>query len=139
MSFRTQLVVANERGQKRLVEPLVYISRLAGQILVPKGFPTDLASFSVGNLALRGKTEEAAALHDWLYAAGACTRAQADAIFHEALARQGVGIVRRSLYYAAVRTAGWAPWRAHRQGRTPGAKFFKAYFTSDISKIQNHP
>jgi len=139
MSFKTNLAVENARGLKKLVKPLIYESAKAGKTVIPEGFPTDLASFSIGNLALRGKTEEAAVVHDWLYSVGACTRAEADAIFREALKAKGVGKVRRTAYWFAVRAFGWKPWKAHRKGWTVGAMFARRYFGTETDHVTNHP
>lgn len=125
--FQNLVATRNVGDHKELTEPLVYQSHIAGQIAVPVGFPTDLASFAIGNLSLRGKTEEPAVIHDWLYACGVCSRWQADAIFREALASRGVGQVKCWLYWLAVRLGGWKPWKAHKTGKTKAAKFAHKY------------
>ncbi len=121
--FKTALDVENQGKFKTLLNPLVYDGKLTGLVTIPAGFPTDLASFSIGNLALRGKTEEPAVLHDFLYAVGACSRAQADIIFYHALRDCGVGKIRAFIYWSFVRCFGNKAWHNHRIGRTQAAKF----------------
>lgn len=121
--FKTPLQTSNLGKTKTLVGPLVYDGKLTGLIYVPQGFPTDLASFSIGNMSLRGKTEEPAVLHDFLYAVGSCSRAQADIIFFHALRDCGVGKTRAFIYWAVVRCFGNEAWHNHRMGRTQAAKF----------------
>lgn len=113
-AFHTPLATLNVVGGKRLIEPLIYESYLAGLLTVPRGFETDLASFSIGNLALRGKTEEPAVVHDYLYSKGVCDRATADFIFREALEAKGVGVIRRNLYWLAVRIFGGSHFKRRR-------------------------
>ncbi len=100
---------------------------------VHRGFRTDLASVPRWipiAWALAGGTGNAAAvLHDYLYRHGLFTgqvenRAEADAVFLEAMEVTGVPIWRRRLMYLGVRVGGrssfnkrvnfrhvWAPWK----------------------------
>ncbi len=108
--FRNALVTLNRAdGTKQLVEPLLFYSRQIGLVTVPRGTVTDLASFRIGNLALRGRTEEAAVVHDYLYQTGIFGRSLADDVFAEALTARNVRNPRRWLYWAAVRAFGWKP------------------------------
>ncbi len=73
---------------------------------IPKGFRTDFASIPkafrmiVSPIGLHGK---AAVLHDYLCEYGYMTRKEADEIFLEAMKILGVGWVRRTIMYKAVR------------------------------------
>jgi len=125
--FKTALQTANQGKFKTLVTPLVYDGKLTGEITIPAGFPTDLASFSIGNLALRGKTEEPSVLHDYLYAVGACSRADCDLIFLEALKHCKIGTCRRRIYWFVVRVFGGKAWEDHRLTKTHAAKFILFY------------
>ena len=112
---------------KELTEPLRYYSLILGQVVeVPTGFPTDLASFRLGSLALTDEqVDPAAAVHDYGYATGTRWRIVWDLVFYEAQRAAGVGkwaAVRRT---AAVMLAGWKPWRDHRKGRTAATRWLK--------------
>jgi hypothetical protein len=97
-----------------LFAPLVFDSDVLGAtITVPQGFETDLASIPRALWRLLppvGKYDGAAVLHDWLYRAGGVTRAQADAVLHEAMGVLQVGRVARALIYRAVRLGGAELW-----------------------------
>lgn len=82
---------------------------------IPKRFITDLASIPRLFRSIYDIDDESrlpATLHDWLYCSHAVTRAQADALFLEALTRAGVGWVKRNAMYSAVRAGGWRYWNA---------------------------
>jgi len=93
---------------------------LGARLLVPAGFVTDLASVPRWPLAfmLAGNAGQAGALlHDWGYSFRLFPRAQADALFFEALTTDGtaVGIPpepewRARLMWAGVRAGGWLRW-----------------------------
>jgi hypothetical protein len=95
-------------------------------VVVPRGFVTDLASIPRplrGLLDVNGPSREPAVLHDWLYchqqdaAGNPVTRAWADELFRLALARAGVSLATRTLYWSGVRLGGWRYWG--RRGQTP--------------------
>lgn len=73
---------------------------------VPKGFRTDFASIPrsfkwlISPVGLHGK---AAVLHDYLCEYGYMTRKEADEIFLEAMKVLGVGWLKRTVMYRAVR------------------------------------
>ncbi len=75
-------------------------------ITIPKGFRTDFASIPkpfrmvVSPIGLHGK---AAVLHDYLCEYGNMTRKEADGIFLEAMKILGVGWLKRTVMYRAVR------------------------------------
>jgi hypothetical protein len=82
-----------------------------GVITVPPGFITDGASIPRcfwNILAPFGEYFEAAIIHDYLYSPHnrRFTRAQADAIFKEAMFNVGIGWFTRGLIYRAVRLFG---------------------------------
>lgn len=74
------------------------------KIVVCKGFDYDLASIPqiFQNLISKvGLYDCAATIHDWLYAAQAIDRSEADKIFRNAMKESGVGFVERwTMYYA---------------------------------------
>lgn len=108
------------RVTARLLRGFSYRTRDArgGEIVaVPAGFVTDFASVPWGFWNLEpplGDAGKAAVVHDYLYATkglgGRCSRAQADAIFREALADLGVSLWKRDLLWAAVRVGGAGGW-----------------------------
>ena len=67
-----ELLTANiGNGKHRVVEPFVYCSDKIGVIVVPAGFITDFASvprLPFVYMFFGGVGDEAAVLHDWLYA-----------------------------------------------------------------------
>jgi len=121
---------------------LRYFSGIHGRMIeVPKNFPTDFASFRIGDFQLRGKTDRPAVLHDWLYASGECSRFIADLTFYAACRSEGLGRFRAGLRCAAVMLFSPArkAWQAHRRGTTPGARFYKALNGPEIDNTTNHP
>ena len=111
-----------------LMEPLQFKS--AGGILyrVPSGSTTDGMStpaivHAIPGFEPTGKHWFSAILHDAAYRGtlqrfrfagyqrANLTRAQADELFADALATQGVGPVRRGLIYHALRLFGWTAYR----------------------------
>lgn len=55
----------------------------------------------------------AALAHDWLYAAHACDRETADAIYAAICRMVGMGSVRTWIEHKAIRLCGGAAWRGH--------------------------
>lgn len=95
----------------RLEEALVYYSqKLQRSLAVPPGFVTDFAS--VPRLPfiywlLGGKASKAAVVHDYLYRRNAgVSRADADAIFVEAMQASGQAQWRQRLMYQGLRAGG---------------------------------
>ena len=75
-----------------LMAPLVYYT-VDWAIEVPSGFLTDLASIPRvfwPLVPVNGRHRAAAILHDYLYVTQPCTRAEADALFLEAMHAGGV-------------------------------------------------
>jgi hypothetical protein len=98
-------------GEWVLTRPLVYESDvLDARITVPQGFRTDFASVPrlpfVYWLYGGDFCDEAATIHDFLYSRGAVTRAQADAVFREAMRAEGVAAWRAWPMWLGVRLFG---------------------------------
>lgn len=106
----------------RLTAPLVFYSEsLDREFTMPEGFVTDYASVPRLPFAYwlaGGLARKAAVVHDWLYRHGGCTRAEADAVFLEAMAATGQPWFRRSAMWAAVRTFGWTAYDPKATGET---------------------
>lgn len=120
---------------------------LGSEITVPAGFVTDLASIPRWAwiiLPPDGPWVKAAIIHDYLYAtagtgrwkrhppsitrAKAYERHEADAIMREAMENRGIGPIRRTIIYLAVRFGGGAAWRLSQQ-RLPVSDADEAYVT----------
>lgn len=83
-------------------------------IEVPVGFITDFASVPriFWNLfSPTGSHMNSALVHDALYDSKILTRKESDLSFLEAMKAAGVGLITRSLVFAAVRAGGWAAWK----------------------------
>lgn len=114
-----------------------YSAELRRAIKVPAGFETDLASvprLPFMYLLCGATADEAAVVHDYLYTTREVTRAQADAVFAEAIGaihraqdeaakaagvatwkrgmRTGVGRVQRAMMWLGVRVGGGSRWKA---------------------------
>ena len=97
-----------------------FLSPTLGEITVEPGFDTDYASVPRAFWSIYppdGSYRAAAVVHDWLYWCLAkeplgerITRAQADAVFLEALTALEIPWARRHLLHKAVRLGGWLPW-----------------------------
>ena len=87
---------------------LVFQSKIAGVVRVPKGFKTDLASvprLPFAYLVAGGTANSPAVVHDYLLVKGV-ERATADKVFKEAMESTGVPWWRRWLMFGAVRVYG---------------------------------
>lgn len=87
-------------------------------ITVPKGFVTDCASVPFPFkmfIPVSGLYNQAAVLHDYLYATQTRSRKEADNIFLEAMTVLGVNVIKRQLMYRAVRLFAWIPWNHHKR------------------------
>jgi hypothetical protein len=108
------------RGQFALQEPLGFLSAKLERVLIaPAGFVTDLASippYVPGWLVPKvGDWDYPATIHDAAYRMAlrdpqgnvlVVTKAQADNLFREGMEARGVGKVRRTAMYWAVRLFG---------------------------------
>lgn len=107
----------------RVIEAFEYVPLKDSVVLVPAGFLTDFASIPrvfwrvIGPPTGFGSPYgKAAVLHDFLYQCpGRRTRKDCDDVFLDAMEMSGVGRVRRTVIYLAVRAGGGAAWRNHRQ------------------------
>lgn len=97
-----------------LLGELVFDDDDVGPIRVPEGFKTDFASIeALHNVFLfpiyalvAGYGNYAATVHDWLYAVGQHSRAQADTVLYRALRAEGVARWRAWLFWLGVRVGG---------------------------------
>lgn len=129
MPFLTALIAKDRRnGRWELAQDLVYEGH-TDRFVVPSGFLTDFASVPriVQSIAPKmGKQNRAAVLHDWCYQHAPLllresgyvpiTRRDADRIFRRVMREEGVNIVRRNVFFFAVRIGGWLPWAKARRG-----------------------
>lgn len=89
-------------------------------IVVPAGYVTDFASIPRifwNILPPTGQYGKAAVIHDYLYSVGSgnrYSRVQADEIFREAMQILGVGTIRRTLMFRAVRLFGWKAFKVRK-------------------------
>jgi Protein of unknown function (DUF1353) len=106
-----------------LTQELVYSSSVLGQIVVPPGFITDMASTPSAlwsDLPPWGKYGPAAVVHDFLYASGIGTREQADNVLREAMQDLGVDWRRAELIFDGVRIGGQHAWDQDARERAAG-------------------
>ena len=117
--FLTPLNLQDIDGERfMLLTPLLYRASSKKLYAVPAHFVTDFASIPRAlwwRYPKSGIWNKAAVLHDHLYVVNGVTRAQADALFLEALEACGVNWWTRHVFYSAVRAGGWKPWGAYRQ------------------------
>lgn len=99
-----------------LEKPLLFYTEVLKRVIVvPAGFVTDYASvprIPLAYLLAGGHAKKAAVIHDYLYRTPNAfvppvTRAQADAVFEEAMAASGQPWWRRKLMWLGVRAGGW--------------------------------
>lgn len=127
MRFIGNLVVSvplEDRGERTLVLPLIYVTAEGDPITVPAGTLTDYASVPRilhAVLPPTGRYTYPAVLHDYLYRTGRVSRAHADRLFLEAMGVAGVNRLRRWLMWAGVRVGGWVPWRRYRHRSQSGS------------------
>ena len=102
-------------GEWELLSDMVYCSADGALYRVPRLFITDLASIPglfQPAIDRNGLSRRPAVLHDFRYCLKVGHRADADALFLEAMEAEGVSwIVRRSMWLA-VRSWGWRYWGA---------------------------
>ncbi len=112
---RLLLEADEEPGYWIVRAPLVWCCERYGNIGVPIGFRTNLASIpalvqAVPGYHANGLTRRPATLHDYLYSTHTHTKADADLIFHAAMIADRVdpGVARAC--YEAVRLFGKQAW-----------------------------
>lgn len=84
------------------------------KVKVQRGFPWDSASipkFLQDRIAKWGRHSTASLVHDWLYHHRIGDRLTADQVFLQCLKEDGVGWLKRSAMYRAVRLFGGRAWR----------------------------
>ena len=117
--FLNHLIADADQIPYTLTVPLLYISGiLDGQITVPAGFSTDLASipqFLQNLIPKEGRYNRPAVVHDYLYGSQVfkgrmITRKQADQVLLEAMRAAGVDWDRAQVIYLGVRIGGWIWW-----------------------------
>jgi hypothetical protein len=129
--FQTPLRFEHVAGKERtwrLLEPLVYVSQVGRPFVADAGFVFDGASVPRPLWwwypPIGGKYDEAAVLHDWLYAKaehyvgddhGHLSRGDADALMLEAMEATGVRVSAQRVIYSGVRAGGWRAWGKHRR------------------------
>lgn len=95
----------------KLLSEFRYQSDVAGLIVVPAGYITDLASIPQIMLSLFGEiAQEPAVPHDFAYSTGCMPRAVADAMLREACLLTGVPAWKSYLIYCGVRVGGSQHW-----------------------------
>lgn len=122
-------------GEWVLLKNLAYIAKDGRRFVVPRGFVTDLASIPKvlrNVLDVNDKHRRAAVLHDYLYVTQQVTRAEADALFLEAMGVVGVEAPKRYIMWAAVRTGGWIYWNKRARDKDTSGDFVPdGYFSED--------
>ena len=106
--FTTDLILDPLPKRKwRVVFPLVYVSDIAGTLVVPTDFVCDLNSIPRFLWFASTPTDypEAGVLHDWSYR-GNLPREIADKVYLEALQALGMGKTRAQARYRALRLFG---------------------------------
>lgn len=123
MAFLTPLDLrAYKPDEWVLLLALIFKATDGRRWIVPRGFITDLASIPRLLRALfdvNGLSRSAAVLHDFLYCLKHTTRAEADALFLEALKACGVPWGTRYSMWLGVRAGGWMYWNDRDDGLTP--------------------
>ena len=125
-AFYSKLIIEDDGGFPfSLAAVLTYVTNIRhlGTFVVPVGFKTDYASIPrlLWNvLSPVGRYDAAAVLHDYLYRTGKLhgqpiSRADADAIFNEAMTVLKVDMLQRWVIYAGVRVGGWVVWNNYRR------------------------
>lgn len=113
MRFTQLVVVPTDDGRRwKLKEDLIYKGSRE-TFTIPAGFETDFASvprifWSV--LPPHGVYSRAAVLHDWLYIEQPVSRKDADGLFRRSMKELGVGYLKRTVMWLAVRTFGAKAW-----------------------------
>jgi hypothetical protein len=118
-----------------LTDPLIGLRKNGDKIIAPRGFITDLASIPRpfrGVFNVNGLLRAPAVLHDWLYCSQRYSRAEADAIFLEAMEARGMDRATRYAVYATVRAFGWAYYNKRKRNLGLSAEDFvpPGYFTA---------
>jgi hypothetical protein len=115
--FTTPLILeADPRPDFWIVyAPLVWSDAAFGELIVPVGFPTDLASvprflWTVPELDPDGLSRYGAVAHDWLYMWQGWPKAWADNFLRAALLAAGASQMVADWFYDAVKDFGQSSW-----------------------------
>ncbi|HEX8593859.1 MAG TPA: DUF1353 domain-containing protein [Pseudomonas sp.] len=106
-------------------QPVVYsIGSTADRIVIPRGFVTDFASipkplWTLG-LTPYGQYSRAALIHDYLYWAQGCSRAQSDRLLLIAMKESKVGGFDEFAVYNGVHLGGTHSWQGNAKERASG-------------------
>jgi hypothetical protein len=117
VTFRSKLHVEFIDGDDwLLLSPLVYTTKRGDTFEVPAGFTSDFASIPKVFWTVVGDPDgpwaPAAVIHDFLYRTAIVPRAEADAIFREAMEElPGISWLKRWAMWAALRVGGWAAYK----------------------------
>ncbi len=108
-----------------VTENLVYrVGNSKDHIVVPQGFVTDYASIPKGlwslGLSPHGRYSRAAVIHDFLYWAQPCSRAQSDRLMLIAMKESKVGFFDETVVYHGVDFGGKSSWDQNSSERTAG-------------------
>jgi hypothetical protein len=114
------------------------------EIVVPRGFVTDLASIPSALWwweAPHEATLAPAIIHDYLYWDQSCSKDEADAVMYLAMLDVGLGMRRRNLIYAGVRTPiAQSAWNNNMKLRADGElRFFTDSYSDDIMEGNMSP
>lgn len=133
MSFKNEPIFTLDRhGPGGILSAPVLYEHGRYRFEIPRGFKTDLAStrirvpwwlFPFRLIAILvwvffppwGEYNNAAILHDFLYATQPVTRKEADVLFFVDSVESGEKIERAYAMYRALRLFGWIAWRKHRR------------------------
>lgn len=123
--FRSKLVLEADDtpGQWIVRVPLLWSDVVYGDIEVPAGTRTDLASIpralrNLPSLDPQAHSRRPAVVHDYLYSTQTVTRAIADRFLLDAMQAEGATFRARWMFYYGVRAGGWLPWKRHAERRT---------------------
>lgn len=120
--FKTPLIVQADATPDIWIvyAPLVWTNP-TGDITVPVGFKTDLASIprllrNIPNLDPCGLSRRAAVLHDYLYTLKTVSKDQADSLLYQALRAESVDVLAAQAFYDAVHMFGFQAWNNDQRG-----------------------
>lgn len=110
-NVHTRIGLKEVDGKYQVEEDIEY-KVFGGELIVPKGFITDLASIPLqlqGVIPKRGLYDAGAILHDYLYSSQSVypiNREDSDKIFYKVMIECGVDKKTAMLFYNAVRVGG---------------------------------
>lgn len=122
----------SQAGEWVLFTDVVFRDSRGRTWVVPAGFITDLASIpriARGIIEVNGKHRRAAVLHDYFYVMQQIRRAEADALFLEAMTVLKVPALQRHAMWASVRAGGWVYWDRRAGSDRSGDFVGPDYFT----------